>query len=361
MVIGARQLNIVATAAFVAVALIMVLPAYFLYAPAKIGDVKPIKVAIEKGDSIRVIARKLNNAGLIRNELLFIAYVKMGGEENGLEAGKYVFSQSMNIPMIVSAIAGGQSEPDDVKITIPEGYNIWEIDKKLTDAGLTPEGDFSSGYYFYEGYLFPDTYHLHNFQFPQRFPASHGNLRREISNFQKEELMKELREKMEENFNNKTRELLKGLSPEKQKETIIIASILEKEAKGEEDMRLVAGIIQKRLELGISLQIDATVIYGACYRGFQLSTSSNQLVRNCDVTFQSPAAEIKIDGPYNTYIRKGLPPAPISNPGFKAIQATLNLQKSDYLYYLSTRDGSQMIYSKTPGEHAANRRKYLGI
>ena len=105
------------------------------------------------------------------------------------------------------------------------------------------------------------------------------------------------------------------------------------------------------------LQIDATVIYGACRR----KMAEIKFTKNCEVTFQGPAIEIKIDGPYNTYTRKGLPPGPISNPGLKAIEAALNPTASNYLYYLSTRDGSQMIYSKTAGEHVANRRKYLGI
>ena len=71
--------------------------------------------------------------------------------------------------------------------------------------------------------------------------------------------------------------------------------------------------------------------------------------------------EIRIDSPYNSYMRAGLPPGPIANPGIQAIQAVLNPKQSDYFYYLSTRDGSQMIFSKTASEHAANRRKYLGI
>jgi len=89
--------------------------------------------------------------------------------------------------------------------------------------------------------------------------------------------------------------------------------------------------------------------------------AESNFTKNCDVTFQGPAIEIKIDGPYNTYTRKGLPVGPISNPGLKAINSALNPQTSDYLYYLSTRDGSQIIYSKTAGEHGGDRKKYLGI
>jgi UPF0755 protein len=143
------------------------------------------------------------------------------------------------------------------------------------------------------------------------------------------------------------------------RDTLLKASILEKEARREEDMRLVAGVIENRLDRGMLLQIDATVSYGACLRKFQSLIVSK--LKDCDVSQIPVGAEIRIDGPYNTYTRKGLPPGSIANPGIKAIQAVLNPTKSDYLYYLSIRDGSQMIFSKTAAEHAANRRKYLGI
>jgi len=120
---------------------------------------------------------------------------------------------------------------------------------------------------------------------------------------------------------------------------------------------LVAGIIRNRLARKMPLQIDATVAYGACLRRFIVGNYK----KDCDVSQIGVGAEIRIDSGYNSYMRLGLPVGPIANPGITAIQAVLNPQKSDYLYYLSTRDGSQMIFSKTAAEHAANRRKYLGI
>ena len=141
------------------------------------------------------------------------------------------------------------------------------------------------------------------------------------------------------------------------RDTLTRASILEKEARSEEDMRLVAGIIRNRLAKKMPLQIDATVSYGACLRRFV----AGNFKKDCDVTQMPVGAEIRIDSEYNSYMRSGLPVGPIANPGITAIQAVLNPQSSDYFYYLSTRDGSQMIYSKTATEHAANRRKYLGI
>jgi UPF0755 protein len=136
------------------------------------------------------------------------------------------------------------------------------------------------------------------------------------------------------------------------RDQLVIASILEKEAKTKDDMMLVSGIIQKRLQLNMPLQIDAAVAYGWCLRNLRTL---------CEVTQAPVAAEIKIDGPYNTYTRKGLPAGPISNPGANALWAAQHPQTSDYLYYLSTRDGQQLIYAKTLAEHLNNRSKYLGL
>ncbi len=324
---------------------------YFLYSPMDRNNNEAVEVIIRPGDGLRMIADKLDEADLIKSELLFMTYVRLRREDSRLKAGRYLFSKSMNTPVIVSLIVGGKFQPDDLVVTIPEGLNVWETDKLLNKRGLILEGQFSLQFYGEEGYLFPDTYRV------GKLKIKNEKLKSEIET----DFIQELTAKMRENFESKTRELFKNLNLEKQKEIIIVASILEKEAKTEEDMRLVAGIIYKRLELGMPLQIDATVTYGSCLRNFQFSIFNFQKPENCDVTFQSPAEEIKIDGSYNTYTRKGLPAGPISNPGLKAITAALDPAPSDYLYYLSTRDGSRIIYSKTPAEHAVNRKKHLGI
>ena len=158
----------------------------------------------------------------------------------------------------------------------------------------------------------------------------------------------EIIKKMWENFEEKTRGLT--ITPQ----AVIVASMLEKEVRKAEDMALVAGIIYKRLELGMPLQIDATVAYGSC-----LNIWTSQVQRTCDVTEINLIENIKIDSPYNTYTRKGLPLGPISNPGLRALNAALNPVASDYLYYLSARDDGRTIFSKTAEEHQLNRKKYL--
>lgn len=329
----------------IAFVLLLFLPVfYFVYFPVNAGNV-PISVVIEQGQGSRVIAGLLKEKSLIRSEWAFIGYIKLTGQDDQLKAGKYNFSGRLDVSDVAFIIVNGLSESDDIRILISEGFNVWEIDKRLVKLGLIKEGQFSAEYYDEEGYLFPDTYRLNQLLATSSY-----------------ELPDALRRRMADNFKDKTGEIFKDLAKKDQEKIIIIASILEKEARTEKDMKLVSGIIYKRLELDMPLQIDATVTYGACYRQFDSQVKDpRSRIQNCDVTFQGPAREIKIDGLYNSYMRKGLPPGPISNPGLKAIGAALNPTKSDYLYYLSTRDGSQMIYSKTAGEHVANRRRYLGI
>jgi len=289
------------------------------------------KFSIESGESLSAIATALKKQGLIRSSLLFRLYVSGLGLERNLKAGDYVIPAGSTLHNIATQIAGGSGALGDIEVFIPEGSNIWEIDKRLANAGFGAEGQFARTYQFKEGLLFPDTYRFK--------PGSSAS---------------EIEQKLESNGRARTKQILDSLGPEVKNHILIIASIIEKEAKTESDMRLVSGVIANRLKLGVALEIDSTVAYGACLRKFQIQN------KDCDVAEIGVGAEIKIDSVFNTYTRAGLPPHPISNPGLTAISATLS-PAGDYLYYLSTRDGSRIIFSKTAAEHAANRRKYLGI
>lgn len=293
------------------------------------------EIIIKEGQGAYVIADTLKKEGVIKNKLVFIAYTFITGNEKKLQAGRYLFKPGTTIPDIINSIASGLAETDDIIVTIPEGYNVWEIDKRLAGLGLIVEGKFAQKYQSQEGEFFPDTYR-----------------------FNKEgETVDTIAEKMKNHLNLKFKEFSLNFSSLVLRDTLTRASILEKEARSEEDMRLVAGIIRNRLVGKMPLQIDATVSYGACLRKF----TAENFRKDCDVSQIPVGAEIRIDSPYNSYKRAGLPPGPIANPGITAIQAVLNPKQSDYLYYLSTRDGNQMIFSKTAAEHVANRMRYLGI
>jgi len=295
----------------------------------------PKEVVIKEGQGVDAIGEILKENGVIQNKFVFVVYTLLTGNEKKLQAGRYLFQPGVTVLNIVYSMASGFAEINDIVVTIPEGFNIWEIDERLTAFGLIKEGEFARKYYTQEGQFFPDTYR-----------------------FKKEgETVDTIAEKMKNHLNLKFQDLSLVLSSIVLQDTLTRASILEKEARRVEDMRLVAGVIKNRLARHMSLQIDATVSYGACLR----VSLANDFKKNCDVSQVPVGAEIRIDSPYNSYLRSGLPPGPIANPGIQAIEAVLDPQDSNYLYYLSTRDGSQMIFSKTAAEHAANRRKYLGL
>ena len=132
---------------------------------------------------------------------------------------------------------------------------------------------------------------------------------------------------------------------ERQKKTlfeiITMASLIEKEVRTEEDRSVVSGILWKRLSIGMALQVDATIVY---------ITGKN--------TTRISSEETKINSPYNTYRRPGLPPGPIANPGLSAIHAAIYPKESPYLYYLSTPDGNT-IFSRTLEEHNKAKSRYL--
>lgn len=312
--------------AVVAVSLLLLLVGLVLLLPVDRSDSAPQSVTIQPGTGVYGIATLLKEKRLIRSETLFVVYSLVLGQERHLQAGRYVLSRRMSTPTVVWKIARGFAESEDVEVVIPEGYNIWEIDKRLAYWGLIKEGEFASRFYGQEGHFFPDTYR-----------------------FKKGMTVEAMADKMEKNFLAKAGYV--------SRDVLIIASMLEKEARKKADMGLVAGVIENRLERGMLLQIDAAVLYGACLKRYIVT----KFVQNCDATKMPVATELAMDGDFNTYRRAGLPPQPIANPGAQAIEAARFPTKSDYYYYLSSRDGSRMIFSKTGTEHIQNRAKYLGL
>ncbi|MEK7589580.1 MAG: endolytic transglycosylase MltG [Patescibacteria group bacterium] len=294
--------------------------------PAQRKDNEIREIIIERGQNLQSIADDLKSQQLIRSKYLFIFYVTARGQESQLQAGRYHLTRSMNILQIAYRLVNGLAESDDLKVVITEGSNIWEIDEKIVEAGLAREGEFARLYYPREGKLFPDTYR-----------------------FKKDTVLKEVGNKFADTYAKK--------SGNPNIYTLITASLLEKEAKKPEDMAMVADIIERRLGLGMLLQMDASVGYGWCLR----TSLAQNFARRCDVTQAPIATEIRRDGEFNLYMRHGLPPRPISNPGTVAINAARNPIKNEYLFYLSTRDGSELIFAKTLQEHERNRRKYLGL
>jgi UPF0755 protein len=232
----------------------------------------------------------------------------------------------MSVLQIAHILAGGKGQ--GITVTIPEGSNLYQIDGILSSALVEKPGVFiayAKGRNL-EGYLFPDTY-----QFMSEEPPS------------------DIVKTMTDTFHEKTANIFLE-NTGKASTTVILASILEKEVSSDADRKIVAGILEKRLTIGIPLDVDATV----CYAKQVMHPS---ITINCAAL---TSADFKVDSPYNTYLYRGLPPGPIGNPGIDAMKDVLSVQSSPYLYYLSDPKTGKTIYAETLGIQEANQRKYLG-
>ncbi len=284
-------------------------------------------VLIEHGMSADGIATLLKEHGVIRLASVFKAIAYIGGLQNKLGAGRFVFEEPMSIFQVLAVLIRGRQE---VTIVIPEGFTLEDIamvfeKKGLGDAGSflkIARGDFASVYpRGLEGFLFPDTYRFFELASPN-------------------EVIKTLLA----NFKSKTQSLKNDIARSGKDEYALItmASILEKEAAISKDRQIISGILWRRLEEGIPLQVDATLAYTTGKKSHELTVTDLSNEKNL----------------YNTYAHKGLPPGPISNPGLDAIRAALIPEKTTYYYYLSDLAGA-MHYAKTFEEHKKNKAKYL--
>lgn len=279
---------------------------------------------VSKGEALNNIAKNLEKKGLIRNKVVFYAIVKQLGIERSIQAGDFRLSPSMNAYTIAKSLTHGTL---DVWITLIEGTRKEEMAQVISQNLMIPESEFIKNAN--EGYLFPDTYLI-----PRDATAD------TVINI------------LKSNFNIKfdseikNRQKVNGLTRE---EILILASMVEKEAKLDIDRPIVAGILMKRLQNKWPLQIDATIQYALGYQPKQKTWWKKDLTRE----------DIDIDSPYNTYKNQELPPGPICNPGIASIKSVINPDiDTPYWYYISDKS-SKMHYAKTLEEHNANIAKYL--
>lgn len=288
---------------------------------------------IEKNENVKSIAKRLKDESIIADDLYFWWYLRSNQIIPNIQAGTHYVAKSYNYAEIAKELS--KARPKEKNLTIPEGYRIDQIDAKLTEEGLIDEGRFVQAvesfkineYDFLsqnglEGYLFPDTYRVFDNYY----------------NFQSKGLII----KMINNFENKINDIYDPAKTDKTLEEIVImASIIEKETNNKDNRALVAGILWKRLEIGMPIGADATTRYG-------IGKFTEELTYD----------NLQSDSPYNTRKFKGLPPGPICNPGLPSLKAAINPEESEYLYYLHDANG-EIHYGKTNEEHNANKAKYL--
>ncbi|MFA5358462.1 MAG: endolytic transglycosylase MltG [Patescibacteria group bacterium] len=299
---------------------------------------------IEQGQGVKKISERLKQDNLINSKSNFELYVWLLRRTGKIQAGDYQLNPGMSLRELVNIITYGWGV-DEKTVTIVEGWNNKQLvdylinnlfiynsvsDKNVYyndwNKAITNKYDYDflknkpAGVDL-EGYLFPDTYRFYTDVEPQ-----------------------EVVQKMLENFNRKLDSGLREKIASRKKtihEIITLASIIEKEVRGENDRRMVADIFWRRLDIGMPLQADSTVNY--------ITGGKNPSVSNKDKS---------IDSPYNTYKNRELPPGPICNPGLEAIVAATEPTGNDYWYFLTTPEG-KTVFSKTLDEHNTAKAKYL--
>ena len=277
---------------------------------------------VKQGEPLDTIVNNLANEGLIRNKIVFYFIVKKLGIERKIQAGEFQLNLSMNANEVANNLTHGTS---DISITLIEGMRKEEMAEIISKILNVPSIEIVKKTN--EGYIFPDTYMVpKNATFDTAYSIIKNN-----SKFV--EALQSIKKK----------------SKLTEKEVLILASLVEREARQPATREKVAGIILKRYLADWPLQIDATVQYILGYQPLEKSWWKKELNED----------DLKIDSPFNTYKNKGLPPEPICNPSLSSIEAIINANSNTpYWYYLTDKNGI-MRYAATLEEHEANIQKYL--
>lgn len=297
-----------------------------------------ITVTVPEDTTVRKIGKQLDQEGVINYAGLFHLFVTVTGKDTTVLAGDYTLNPSMDYGAIIRALRNASGK-NTVTITIPEGYTLEQIrdtlikhhvctEENLDEAlnsyaykwdflkGMTPHKNWL------EGYLFPDTY-----EFYQKNESAIQIINKMLNNFA---------EKYDQPVADGAATLGRSMN-----DIVIIASMVEREAQKEDEFAEIAGVIYNRLDNSKRfpyLQVDATVQYAVGHK--------EKLTEE----------DLKVDSPYNTYTHKGLPPGPISSPGYTALYAASHPAQNGYYYYVAMPDGSH-LFAKTNAEHEANKEK----
>lgn len=306
-----------------AVVVLLALATLFLYQLSRPPVTFPVDTAItiDEGSSIRDTVRSLHEAGFVRSAFLLYVVLITQYEPRDIKASTYVFSEPLTVFAVAERLVRGDYSANLIRFVHLEGESNRRLAERATE--LLDEFDpikFAALTEGREGQLFPDTYLI-----PRTFTTE------------------ELVGLLTDTYEQKLRPLRTTIAahPLSEDEVITLASILEREANTPESKKMVSGILQNRLRIGMALQADASIEY----------------VLDKPLSELTPE-DLDIESPYNTYLNPGLPPTPIGNPGLDAIRAVLEPTPSPYLFYITGNDGN-FYYAETYEEHRANIARYL--
>lgn len=304
-----------------------------LHQPANPSNSK-VRFVVPPGATFHEVADTLHRAGLVDSVTVFDLYARYKHLDRNVQAGAYELSRNLNMIQILEALQ--TAIPEEIFVTIPEGYTIKKTAALLDKGGVIKGSDYTAtavtGQFSYdflkdlppgtslEGFLFPDTYLI------PRTGTVKDLISLQLDNFKKHWT--------DTRKSQAAQRRLNAL------QVVTIASMIEREARFDDDRPLVASVIYNRLQAGWMLDIDATVLYA---KGVWQSTVTTD--------------DRKINSPYNTYLHTGLPPGPIANPGIKAIDAALQPAQTGYFFYLSDPQGHNH-YARTNEEFAQLLKQY---
>ncbi len=307
------------------------------------GASRPVPFTIHTGEGVTQIGENLYAKGLITNTLVFRVFVKLSGQAAAFQAGNYTLNTNMSMRSIVAALQ--HSVPDQVSVTIPEGYTAAKAADTVAAAGIGSAADYiaaekAAGWSAdflagrpagadLEGYLYPDTYSLN------KGATVHDLVQRQLQRFG---------QVFGADWRTAIKTATAGRPAESIENVVILASIVEREANQTGDRPKVCSVFYNRLAVGMPLEADATLFYAEGVWNKQLT--------NDDKAFQSP---------YNTYLNPGLPPGPIANPGSAALAACVSPPKTDYVFYFADAQQVTHFYSLdqyNAGQFCADQRRY---
>lgn len=291
-------------------------------------------VDVAQGSSVKEIGRRLVDGGVVRDLLVFRAALYWTGSSRSLKAGEYRFTDAMSAAQVVQKLARGDVYAR--RITFPEGLSIVDMAKIYESRGLGKASDFVAAATNptavadldpeasdLEGYLYPETYAI-----PRGTPAS------KLTSM----MIERFRAAYTEELQAQAR--AQGLTT---RQVITLASLVEKETAQDSERPLVAAVYRNRMDIGMGMQADPTVIYALQKAGRYTGNIRRE--------------DLAIDSPYNTYKHAGLPPGPIASPRKESLEAVLAPADVPYIYFVSRNDGSH-VFATTLAEHNRNVREF---
>ena len=271
-------------------------------------------VIVPAGYGFEAVSERLHQAGIIQNQVKFKLLARLRGYDKKIKAGEYLFPAALPPAKILEIMVNGKARLH--KLTVPEGYNLCQIATIISKAGFKEANDFlnlATDFSFvheqgidadtFEGYLFPDTYY-----FPKNVTS------KDIISI----MIRRFRSLFVPAWQEHSRDL--GFSVH---QVVTLASLIEKETGASFERTIISSVFHNRLKRKMRLESDPTVIYG---------------IKNFDGNIKRK--HLAAETPYNTYVQKGLPYGPIANPGIKSIEAALYPAGTDFLYFVSKKDGT---------------------